>query len=769
MGEDVWCLEDGTCKDGCIVGKYGAKCNKDCPNKDRCLACSQLTGHCIKCTNGTYGKTSHCDKSCGHCKTGSKSEIECSILTGNCTHGCISGYYSPKCDKKCGHCMPNPDKCNLLTGFCENGCVDGYFGQRCDDTCGHCQPNPDGTLKCDRDTGECQSCVSGYYGQGCNQKCKRTCSDSITNQVRCDKSSGNCTFGCTPGFYGNNCEKICSNTCKDNLCTTKDGHCQKGCISDWYGEFCNERCNINCINSSCTQKVGYCKTGCKSGWYGDTCNKTCSINCRNSSCAQTLGHCDNGCILGKHGNTCNNVCSLTCSNTSCDQYSGNCDKGCRHEWFGIKCENKCSSSCLNTSCDQYSGLCNEGCIPKYYGDICELSCPEHCKEDVCDRQIASCLLGCKQGYRGVFCDETLEQNCSNQFVIGFTGGLIGFAITFVLFLVRWLAKSLVLKRRRYAELDMSTRENVLPIYEEIPENIERSEQRETAASHFYAEVAPLQRITQVSDTSTQCNYEVPVKQINETSMEGALTHSKALGIDLTMRDNMIMTVENSILMSNNSDEDKNQSILNTSGKYYEISDISNNQLHGLNVTDKPAHHICDYPSFVTETFCGIGLGIKAISFDQLEYGFNKSSQDSDICKDRKRPHSDSERILSGERRKFTTLTIGKIIKDKKYNDISPPKKPKDTNELNGNYVNMNLDNDIKSVLDQNISLGQLLTEKVNHQRPNTRSTMTKTDEQKSFTSPCNSYVDMGSFPIKCTKEIKNDNDNESVNYLHPTI
>jgi hypothetical protein len=37
----------------------------------------------------------------------------------------------------------------------------------------------------------------------------------------------------------------------------------------------------------------------------------------------------------------------------------------------------------------------------------------------------------------------------------------------------------------------------------------------------------------------------------------------------------------------------------------EIPDISNTHLQGLNVTDKPTHHICDYPTRVTETCCEI--------------------------------------------------------------------------------------------------------------------------------------------------------------------
>ncbi|XP_053395488.1 uncharacterized protein LOC123523304 [Mercenaria mercenaria] len=564
MGEFDWCGENGACLAGCIAGKHGRTCNTDCPKKNICLACSQDTGHCLKCTNGLYGSHNHCDKRCGHCKPDNQGVLKCDIDTGACQNGCLNGYYDTSCDKKCGHCLQNETsvvKCDMQTGYCENGCVDGYFGRLCDKKCGHCLPDHNNTIKCSIETGDCNnSCTDGYHGQTCDQKCKSGCFDSSRNKNRCDKISGNCSYGCVSGLYGDTCEETCSNTC------------------------------------------------------------------RNSTCSQHSGHCDNGCVTGWYGYTCKNACSYTCANTSCDYQTGNCDDECLPGWYGDKCTLICSTKCSNRSCDRSSGHCSDGCIPGYYGDTCEFNCAKFCMESVCDIESGKCSWGCAAGFEGDFCNKTIEPersqmsyNCvdvtttttttkiqSDFFVVGFTGCLIGIAISFILILVVWLIRRIVQRSKRYGNLDMSTREeNAAPIYAEISEIIERTEERRTSSSHLYMEVGapPVVRSTQDSGNNRNIigHYDVGGKRTCITPGDRNLALSsyncRNDGNDIDLTHIKTKVVDEIPVPSSNgfNKTDFTRANSDQSRKYYEIPDLPFTKVFGSKTDEKRIRNSYEVP------------------------------------------------------------------------------------------------------------------------------------------------------------------------------
>jgi hypothetical protein len=267
----------------CVEGKWGKdNCDKNC--NDKCVgSCNRTTGTCTKCLYGYWGDVCHndcgygCDLSQGNCEKGSgnctclngftlpscticlpnkwgKDCLECYAHCngtcdnyGNCTNGCIQGFYGQRCENECSFGCNS--SCNQVTGNCNNGCKEGFDGDKCsqckdgyyDSTkCEICPTHCVGT--CDNNTGNCQTCESGFHGLRCEESCSIGCLSRD-----CEPISGNCTIttGCREGYKLHDCVH-----CEEKY-YLKDNSIQKVC----------EHCPVHCKENKCHEKTGFCTNG----------------------------------------------------------------------------------------------------------------------------------------------------------------------------------------------------------------------------------------------------------------------------------------------------------------------------------------------------------------------------------------------------------------------------------------------------------------------------------------------------------------------------
>ncbi|XP_048256997.1 serine/threonine-protein phosphatase 6 regulatory ankyrin repeat subunit C-like isoform X2 [Haliotis rufescens] len=88
-------------EDSCGWGKYGDKCDKDCPSN---------------CISHPVRNLRHCHKE-----------------TGRCSEGCVPGWFEDLCDHACSkNCLRNI--CNRQNGICTFGCSGNYTGDYCNIT-----------------------------------------------------------------------------------------------------------------------------------------------------------------------------------------------------------------------------------------------------------------------------------------------------------------------------------------------------------------------------------------------------------------------------------------------------------------------------------------------------------------------------------------------------------------------------------------------------------------------------------------------------------
>ncbi|XP_071129225.1 receptor-type tyrosine-protein phosphatase epsilon-like [Mytilus edulis] len=235
------------------------------------------------------------------------SEVDlCEIEIG----GCPLRKYGVNCEMNCSeNCILG--FCNLVNGNCTHGCVDGWFGERCN-----------------------EPCKEGHFGKQCIHACSQHCSlphcDHVTGKCNggCKKGwkDTNCFTECSPGYFGRNCSQSCDG-CLSKTCDRFDGFCHVGdkckpgyinypkcnqsCANWFYGENCANKCN--CLSEPCNKSTGMCPGGkCDRGWSGESCNKECSDGYFGYNC---IGYCNN------------------CLNTSCEMYEGNCTYGSKQAEF----------------------------------------------------------------------------------------------------------------------------------------------------------------------------------------------------------------------------------------------------------------------------------------------------------------------------------------------------------------------------------------------------------------------------------------------------
>ncbi|XP_053387519.1 multiple epidermal growth factor-like domains protein 11 [Mercenaria mercenaria] len=431
--------DDGTCHSGCksgfrgnkcdscVSGKYGPKCDLDCPS--HCISCLS-NSNCTECKIGYRGKT--CTDICAPGCYGI-----CSIYSGQCME-CKQGLYGDICN-------------NTKT------CEDGKYGINCSNECKNVDQF---CLKCFASEsgmyGGCLNCASGHY-------------PIVPNGVNYSL--------CTS----------CPGECKDNVCNST-GLCSYGCFLGKWGGTCNSDCESNCLE--CNQSDGKC-IKCRTGTYSEDCSILCSTNCSTTDseriCELHTGVCINGCSLNrKYGNFCEHQCNDRCINQTCNWKTGQCLHGCVENYYGSICDNECASTCKSVkkkrSCNDSTGYCISGCENGFHGNMCERKCSGTCVNETCHQVTAECLYGCIEGYDGLQCTQAttrVQQECiTTGELIGIVFGsvliglLIGGALT-VVFII-WKRRN-TKPRGESNQQTVDNYDNNIPVtYEDLKERDERT-------------------------------------------------------------------------------------------------------------------------------------------------------------------------------------------------------------------------------------------------------------------------------------------------------
>jgi hypothetical protein len=383
----------------------------------------------------------------------------CDYTTGQCTDGCVKGWWGSTCSKTCPvNCLNG--ECYQNNGSCIKGCIEGYEGNVCDNCSTNCECDAVGICSrckmgfthviknctCRKDIcleescsrcsnnsfysenntccpcgsnckdGVCVSalicslgCKSGYYGNDC----AKMCSDIDQWCEECPNNYGQTNRGCRqckPGYYSfkdvlygyNRCKK-CPNTCLDSECDSTNGECIKGCLDKKWGFTCQEECPIYCLK--CNRSSGNCFV-CEGGKYLADCSQSCSASCIKTEgkllCQIENGACLNGCAsLNIYGAHCEKNCSNNCKDNACSWLTGDCVKGCQNNHWGKQCEHLCSRNCKTneeaTSCNESTGQCLAGCIDGYYSVQCDKKCSINCLNTSCDIS-GKCIHGCSDKF-----------------------------------------------------------------------------------------------------------------------------------------------------------------------------------------------------------------------------------------------------------------------------------------------------------------------------------------------------------------------------------
>lgn len=370
------CSSDRKCKQGCVDGWHGAKCDLPCPAEcskcnssvscDACLQGFELEGSkcistCKNCKDQLCSADGVCDKGCKEGWFGAKCIEKCVENCISCADGlncdkCISGYQllENRCVAGCGFCLQ--DKCDLA-GNCHLGCKEGHHGPQCIELC------PKGCRTCDS-TERCSSCSRGF--NMVNFKCVAFCENCDSCQRDEETGVSSCVT-CKEGFYAKNgvCQK-CSSTCKNSACERTTAQCLEGCIEGWTGLLCNipedgtklpaTACEGSCL--TCNANTRKCSS-CIAGMWGQSCQQKCPSHC--NVCDQQTGQC----MV-----VCSKYCQKNVNMVSCNNVTGACLQGCEDGWYGDQCQNMCTQNCIDKECNRKTGHCNKGCSPGWIGLTC---------------------------------------------------------------------------------------------------------------------------------------------------------------------------------------------------------------------------------------------------------------------------------------------------------------------------------------------------------------------------------------------------------------
>ncbi|XP_052268810.1 multiple epidermal growth factor-like domains protein 6 [Dreissena polymorpha] len=386
----------------CPAGLTGTFCNVSCSSNFFAEnKCGRYTGTCIGCLVGRYGD--QCERQCDTCLAGTK----CQQVDGRCDDECMPGYYGSFCRQSCTTCIT----CTKSTGLCTT-CTRGQYGELCQYNCSRACVPVGSIISCDIVTADCASrqCTAGYWDTDCFSFCNPNCGRSnTTGLVSCDFLTGRCSSECVSGWYGSHCDRKCESLCYDGRCDRNQGvcveclkpnpdfNCPSGlCTEGYYGQSCQTLCSTGCVRT-CDRYTAKC-ANCRDGLWGDTCDKncewalSCSADCGRCSpeafgidrCDINTGICNTDSWLpGYHGNRCQNTCGFTCKDSTsgvneCNRNTGICTNGCDIGYYDVYCDKNCSDRCRNRDCATTANDCRQECAYGYYGVGCLTACPSNC-------------------------------------------------------------------------------------------------------------------------------------------------------------------------------------------------------------------------------------------------------------------------------------------------------------------------------------------------------------------------------------------------------
>ena len=200
------CEGPSTCTE-CARGRYGQKCEYTCITVcTDCISASQ----CTECIPGRYGPfcQNYCSLGCN--------DILCEKETGKCTKGCRKGYYSSQddcvqCPEHCAVCTDSAHCTSCSAGYhgqiCQNNCPSSCVDYICDKRFGNCTegcidgyyPGDNNCFSCPEvcedciSANTCTECIPGLWGPQCQQKCPAKCSLCTIEGV-CIEGSVLCIF-----------------------------------------------------------------------------------------------------------------------------------------------------------------------------------------------------------------------------------------------------------------------------------------------------------------------------------------------------------------------------------------------------------------------------------------------------------------------------------------------------------------------------------------------------------------------------------------------
>ncbi|KAH3875460.1 hypothetical protein DPMN_038726 [Dreissena polymorpha] len=236
----------------CPAGLTGTFCNSSC-SSSFCAGniCGRYNGTCIGCVVGRYGD--QCERQCDTCLAGTT----CQQVDGRCDGECMPGYYGSFCRQSCTTCIT----CTKSTGLCTT-CARGQYGELCQYNCSRACVPVGGIISCDIVTANCTSgqCTAGYWYTDCFRFCNPNCGRSnTTGLISCDFLTGRCSSDCLAGWYGAHCDRKCESLCYDGRCDRNQGVCVE-CLKP--------NPDFNCPSGLCTE-----------GFYGQSCQTPCSPGC----------------------------------------------------------------------------------------------------------------------------------------------------------------------------------------------------------------------------------------------------------------------------------------------------------------------------------------------------------------------------------------------------------------------------------------------------------------------------------------------------------
>ncbi|XP_053395497.1 uncharacterized protein LOC128555830 isoform X2 [Mercenaria mercenaria] len=182
-------------------------------------------------------------------------------------------------------------------------------------------------------------------------------------------------------------------------------------------------------------------------------------------------------------------------------------------------------------------------------------------------------------------------------LVGFTSSLAGVIVLLVITLITRFIRRVVVRGKHYGNLQISTRDTSAPIYDEIPDNDDTTEERHVSGSHLYMEVgtAQISKIIHESGprSHNRCDNEIAgncatTLSVVETIYNTPLVCSSALNLPaLHFEVNKSNNGESgeihtsSFISLDNVDLHRKSS--NLSRKYYEIPDILPDHDHNIEI------------------------------------------------------------------------------------------------------------------------------------------------------------------------------------------